>query len=722
MQGHAESHYWLAKYYFNGGILNQLGDIDKGILETESNPEYWRKIYLEKGFERAFNYAQEAVENGCIDAYLLLGFMAYYGIGVEKDGEQAIEYFKKAAKHNGQGIADLFLANYYTHKKNDQLAAEYSKNSNYEKVFQYYDIERLLENVDEDIATRLSILSISHHSKDGNYDSARNIVNKHRDEDSDEAFFALSYIDKVEKLEKTNRELHEKEKEMLSFFTHTMRNALATAPESLRQAIRLLGSEDYEKNQKHYEAINEITSLFSTLALTDCLIDTFKQSIYDTEEFKRAWQQDNTGNATPEWFIATALRQSLNRIMFMSSPRELKKLLNNDETLIKPTRKAFIEQVLPLDINQHDIDLFYNWLKSLTAIDVNIEKNSVHFGAHQIKFSLMFAISSELTLNALKYWSGAGKIKINWRTEQQYYIFSVENTRKANASSQLAGTHKGYDKLKIWLSEQEMAYTKLRRGIIEGCRYLKELSNDKYRFNDFIKDPEKQLDDDVLHGYLKVLENFLPLREPENKAALYKLFIRTLAHEWESADPAKLKNFVLSWIMKNTRNWGVHNSILFSRVDEKLVAYLFFINMRLMFEFDEEVQSYERILLNLISDTPLQETLFEDKAKYKLITQDIAKAYLNLKNKVREEKTINGFYFNELANNIQQSNSTLKNDTQLFTAILFQMFWLVTSNPYVNTGSRKDTLEIKFRNYNYLEKPYIKELARHIYNLSFPEA
>jgi len=36
--------------------------------------------------------------------------------------------------------------------------------------------------------------------------------------------------------------------------------------------------------------------------------------------------------------------------------------------------------------------------------------------------------------------------------------------------------------------------------------------------------------------------------------------------------------------------------------------------------------------------------------------------------------------------------------------------------------TREILLEIKFRNYNYLEKPYIKELARHIYNLSFPEA
>lgn len=247
----------------------------------------------------------------------------------------------------------------------------------------------------------------------------------------------------AEERDKANKSAHEKEKDMLSFFTHTMRNALATAPESLRQAIRLLGSEDYEKNQTHYEAINEITSLFSTIALTDCLIDTFKQSIYDTEEFVLAWQQDNTGDATPEWFIAAALRQSLNRIIFMEDATGLRKLINNQGELIKPTRKAFIEQVLPLDVNQRDVEKFYNWLQSMTALEVSVEKSSVQFGANQIKFSLMFAISSELILNALKYWSGTGKIQIDWRIEREHYIFSVSNACKANASSQLVGTHKG---------------------------------------------------------------------------------------------------------------------------------------------------------------------------------------------------------------------------------------------------------------------------------------
>ena len=284
--------------------------------------------------------------------------------------------------------------------------------------------------------------------------STDNISDKKADSYSPEYKRDLFVLAREEQLhlfyEKANKQKvleaeQNKEKEMLSFFTHTMRNALSTAPESLRQAIRLLGSDDYEKNQKHYEAINEITTLFSTISLTDCLIDTFKQSIYDTEEFQRAWKNDNSGEATPQWFIAFALRQSLNRIIFMDDTTGLRKLIHNKGDLIKPIRKSFLEQVLPLDVNknQRDVEEFFDWLKLITALEVNIEKDDVKFGTNQVKFSLMFAISSELILNSLKYWSGTGNIQINWFAEQEYYVFSIKNACKANAKSKIASTHKG---------------------------------------------------------------------------------------------------------------------------------------------------------------------------------------------------------------------------------------------------------------------------------------
>ncbi|MDP3878314.1 MAG: tetratricopeptide repeat protein [Methylobacter sp.] len=418
----------------------------KSAAQGKAEASYWLGYMSEHGFD-PYNNERDEDE---IDVWTF----EYYRTAVERfehaQEESEIKY--RAFK----ALADCFEAGRGTWKYQQEGNNPTDFKQKAEQLYQKIGREKLAQLDEEEILTisphsrkaiELLHQRIAIHISKGEFDLAKQFVkevfvNSDYKETSMKEI-ALATIKKSEENLLLYKVLHEKEKEMLSFFTHTMRNALATAPESLRQAIRLLGSEDYEKNQKHYEAINEITALFSTITLTDCLIDTFKQSIYDTEEFQRAWQQDHTGDATPEWFIAAALRQSLNRIIFMEDATGLRKLINNQGELIKPTRKAFIEQVLPLDTNQRDVEKFYHWLQSITALEVNIEKSSVQFGANQIKFSLMFAISSELILNALKYWSGTGKIQIDWRVESEYYLFSVKNACKANASSQLAGTHKG---------------------------------------------------------------------------------------------------------------------------------------------------------------------------------------------------------------------------------------------------------------------------------------
>ncbi len=301
---------------------------------------------------------------------------------------------------------------------------------------------------------------------------------------------------------------------------------------------------------------------------------------------------------------------------------------------------------------------------------------------------------------------------------------------------------KEHDKeIKDWLTTAQSDYFVLRRGIIEGCTHIaklikneekdegsykdkeKQLTKDYLRFNDCIE-PGKEVSPEDMRDYLKVLENFLPLREPVDKSTLYKLFIRTLTHEWEATEPKKIRG--LAWIMKCTRNWITHNSTLFNALDETMLAYLFMTNMRLMFSFDEAVQPYEKILLALFKDKDLPKLdTFKNQAASKSFP--LSKAYLDLKNIVLDERQVknntvqDGFYFNELGNNIQQSNSSVRNDKSLFSKLLYQMFWLSTSNPFISTGNRRNLLEIKFWDFNYAEKPYIFELARHIYNRSFTE-
>ncbi len=278
---------------------------------------------------------------------------------------------------------------------------------------------------------------------------------------------------------------------------------------------------------------------------------------------------------------------------------------------------------------------------------------------------------------------------------------------------------KGYDKLRTWLTKQETPYVKLRRGIIEACNSLKNLIDDKNKllFNGFIEETEKKISLEDSHNYLDVLANFLPLREPVDKSTLYKLFIRTLTHEWEATEPKKIRG--LAWIMKSTRNWITHNSTLFNAVDEQIIAYLFMINMRIMFNFDEVKQTYEEILFKLFSGEDLTKEIFEEQNKNKLITLKIKKAYCDLQNKVASEKIIkDAFRFSALANNIQESNSELRKDKVLFDKVLYQLFWLINSYPRIDVRIGK--IEITFEEYDYRKKaPYLFELARHIYNRSF---
>jgi hypothetical protein len=208
------------------------------------------------------------------------------------------------------------------------------------------------------------------------------------------------------------------------------------------------------------------------------------------------------------------------------------------------------------------------------------------------------------------------------------------------------------------------------------------------------------------------------LREPVDKSTLYKLFIRTLTHEWEATVPKKVKG--LAWIMKSTRNWITHNSTLFNAVDEQIIAYLFMINMRIMFNFDEAKQTYEDILFKLFSGEDLTKEIFEEQNKNKLITLKIKKAYCDLQNKVASERIIkDAFHFSALANNIQESNSELRKDKVLFDKVLYQLFWLINSYPRIDVRIGK--IEITFEEFDYRKKPpYLFELARHIYNRSFP--
>ena len=283
--------------------------------------------------------------------------------------------------------------------------------------------------------------------------------------------------------------------------------------------------------------------------------------------------------------------------------------------------------------------------------------------------------------------------------------------------------------VKSWVkSHYDNPYSRLRRGIIEGCKYLKHLTEEELRFNSFIQEQDKQITLGDLHNYLDVLENFLPLREPPDKTTFYKLFVRTLSHEWESANPWKslksvnqeLKQELLAfaWIMKMTRNWLAHNRI-FENIIEQDVAYLFIINMRAMFCLDDSLLCYEKHLLQLfepISIIEIEKKIGSEESTRKI---PLEKHYDTLLRKARKQEAIN---FHDALNDLQK-NPNFQDKNYLIQG-LYQTFWFLTSRGQVkrsvNSGIIK--LNYNFRYFDYSKNKtdnYLFELARHIYKQSF---
>ena len=286
-------------------------------------------------------------------------------------------------------------------------------------------------------------------------------------------------------------------------------------------------------------------------------------------------------------------------------------------------------------------------------------------------------------------------------------------------------------KVQSWVkSHYDDPYSRLRRGIIEGCKHLKSLTEEKLRFNNYIQEQDKQITLEDLHNYLDVLENFLALREPPDKTTFYKLFVRTLAHEWESVNPNnaadrnKREIFAFAWIMKMTRNWLAHSRV-FENISEQDVAYLFIVNMRAMFTLEDNLLNHEKHLLKLfkiiISEQDLKVKI-SNKVKDRRIPLETS--YAALLNKTQNHRQ--AINFHDALNNLQKF-SGLENSDYLIQG-LYQTFWFLTSSGYVyvyepRTNEDANTrLNYQFYYFDYYKDKkdnYLFELARHIYKRSF---
>jgi len=298
------------------------------------------------------------------------------------------------------------------------------------------------------------------------------------------------------------------------------------------------------------------------------------------------------------------------------------------------------------------------------------------------------------------------------------------------------------DIIRQWIRERRNnRYVTLRRGVIEGCQLLLDQlsqSSNAIHFHHFFQKGSQTAENlrDDLRNYLETLKTFLPLREPEsfaNKPMLFKLFARTLAHEWEtSANPSQYHGpdsifyQAFGWIMKSTRNWLSHSQIL-DGLQEEEVAFLFLTAMRAMFNVGNQPETYEKILFRLFQPTAATELQRDLKDK---LVESYVMVKEHLLNAVKVEDAIP---FNKMLDNMQSKNVSLPGNYSYLTG-LFQMFWhglspaslhkITPKPPVTKTGKHTVTFEMNctFGNQDFgASQPndFLFQFARHIYQRSF---
>ncbi len=290
----------------------------------------------------------------------------------------------------------------------------------------------------------------------------------------------------------------------------------------------------------------------------------------------------------------------------------------------------------------------------------------------------------------------------------------------------------GYTMLRAWLGEQQSDYIKLRRGIINGCQYVKTLikkdlppnKDIDLPFNKIIVSSEKKYSSNDIHDYIEVIENFLPLREPSDKTSLYKLFIRTLNHEWEAPKPEDIRKLpndemkAFSLIMKITRNWIAHNSTtIFTNLTEQDISYLFICNMRAMFSLNKKAISYEKYLLSLFHKSEEGETFKESELNIRNNKIPLLENYIAYFNELKKP-TIDIY---DILNELQKDKTILKQKKYTFFITgLYQLFWLLTSIVQAQKHSTDPKQVIlSFNSFDYTKSEFLLKFSSYIYNRSF---
>ncbi len=378
---------------------------------------------------------------------------------IESDPQNYMAIFYRSKTYKMLGFQDKVVEDENLFEK-----ALHKDSSLYEDIGYYYyemnewdkalDCFRKVEYLPSSEAIEIIKKISNYYLNIGEYDKARKVCEGYYEDNLDEVWGKPGYSlhehlqsinDKQKEFEIFQAKIEAKEKahkEMLSFFTHTLNNALGTGDNTIQDIIMDFEKDKYIKNKEIN--IYRLNSLFANFSLIRSLIKSYKIYIQDPEYFNKSWEKDSSGDANIDWVFVYTLRQVISQLLFIKDPDILNRLqmgtgnFNNKEEMKKENqriRKSFINDILLTKINKVNISEILSWFTiNLPFIKLEIKAPKLNFGLENIRFGLFFACFSEIINNALKYSDGKNPIELEWKEDSKYYIFQSRNTYNSETS------------------------------------------------------------------------------------------------------------------------------------------------------------------------------------------------------------------------------------------------------------------------------------------------
>lgn len=321
----------------------------------------------------------------------------------------------------------IFVKNHFNLKHNKDLIQYLSDNKeSYETTNSIFKINR-----------KLQILSFILHLIDN------------KDIDSYKEFNKLLITKLEELIEKDEKEKSlirvEEQKRMISYLTHTLRNALSAGPQiakSITSNLKFLLGDSYLVNNAAYNTINNATSLLTTFKYVDNLIDTFKLFSSDRSTITKKWENETDGDLLIGNLVNQTLIQTISKILFYESYLDERKQLFNSEK-IRSIKESFLEDVLLNTETDNRADILLSWLNmNSTTIQAGPFTAEFNIKNNGIRFGILFSIISELISNSFSYFNEIGKIEIDINDNEQFIEFICRNHYDENLNI-TKGTNKG---------------------------------------------------------------------------------------------------------------------------------------------------------------------------------------------------------------------------------------------------------------------------------------